>query len=135
MYRKALILVSPKVIKISNPLRQPRGFRQCRAPSWFVMIIMKLCMRLKDFSVLFLTFFKLISWPFRICVKHFISISHIWDIAITFCSFCLINHISIIGQSWKAKISSEQKIKQIVWTFISPCELAASAFYRVLHTL
>ena len=35
MYRKALILVSPKVIKILNPLRRPRGFRQCRAPSWF----------------------------------------------------------------------------------------------------
>ena len=35
LYRKALILLNPKVIKISTPLRRPRAFRQCRAPTWF----------------------------------------------------------------------------------------------------
>ena len=33
LYRKALILVNLEVIKISNPLRRPRGFRQCQAPT------------------------------------------------------------------------------------------------------
>ena len=28
-------LVNLTVVKIFNPLRRPRGFRQCRAPSWF----------------------------------------------------------------------------------------------------
>ena len=28
-------LVNPTVVEIFNPLRRPRGFRQCRAPTWF----------------------------------------------------------------------------------------------------
>ena len=30
----ATVLVIPTVLEILNPLRWPRGFRQCRAPSW-----------------------------------------------------------------------------------------------------
>jgi hypothetical protein len=37
LYTKALILVSPALIKILNPLRRPRGFRRCRAPTWFLL--------------------------------------------------------------------------------------------------
>ena len=37
LYRKVLIFKNPKVINILNPLRQPRGFRQCRAPSWLLV--------------------------------------------------------------------------------------------------
>ena len=32
---EALILVNLAVVKIVNPLRRPRGLRQCRAPTWF----------------------------------------------------------------------------------------------------
>ena len=34
LYRKALVLVIPTV-EMFNPLRRLRGFRHCRAPTWF----------------------------------------------------------------------------------------------------
>ena len=46
-HTKALILVNPTVIKILNPLRRPRGFRQCRAPTWFLLIVFEVWVKLK----------------------------------------------------------------------------------------
>ena len=40
--QKIHILVIPTVIEILNPLRRPRGFRQCRAPSWFFSLYSQL---------------------------------------------------------------------------------------------
>ena len=49
-HEKDLFLVNSTVIKILNPLRRPRGFRQYRAPSWFIYIVWLFC-NLRSFNL------------------------------------------------------------------------------------
>jgi hypothetical protein len=55
--RKALLLVILTVLevfyqKILNPLRWPRGFRQCRAPTWLLVILCTLISNSRLFQTL-----------------------------------------------------------------------------------
>ena len=40
-------MINLTVVEIFNPLRRPRGFRQCRAPSWLKMEFLKVGMLLQ----------------------------------------------------------------------------------------